>query len=337
MAGRVPQPWLWVKKQVWCVVLGGKRIRLGRDRDEAYRRFHRLMAERGEITVPVAVGVSVQQLADAYLADAERRLQKTTLRVTKGFVDSFARKCGSLRAREVKRHHVEAWIRANPGWRQTTEHLAKTRIVTLFRWGVEEGLLAANPVQGIKKPPQRSRGTQTLVAAEHHATLIAHAEACFRDVLVTLWESGARPGEVASVTAGEFDVDRALWVLRRHKNAHKGQSRIVHLTPTVVEICKRLSEKYPEGPLFRTQKGTAYGWCGLSKRLAWLRERLGLPSTITVYGYRHTFATDALASGVPDAQVAELLGHSGTAMLHKRYSHLTAQSKVLRDALKKVR
>jgi integrase len=55
------------------------------------------------------------------------------------------------------------------------------------------------------------------------------------------------------------------------------------------------------------------------------------------YGYRHTFATDALANGVPDAQVAALLGHSGTAMLHKHYAHLGARAKALRDALDKVR
>jgi integrase len=337
MAGRIPQPWFWAEKQVWCIVLGGKRIRLGRDRDEAYRRFHRLMAERGEMTATVGGEASVQQLVDAYLVDAERRLRKNTLRVTKGFVDSFACWCGSLRGKDVKRHHVDAWIRANPRWCQTTEHLAKTRIVTLFRWGVEQGLLAVNPIQGIKKPPQRSRGTQTLVAPEQHATLIAHAEPCFRDVLVTLWETGARPGEVTNVSAEEFDAERAIWVLRRHKNAHKGQSRIVHLTPTAVAICKRLAAKYPDGPLFRTQKGTPYGWCGLSKRLAWLRQRLRLPNTITVYGYRHTFATDALANGVPDAQVAELLGHSGTAMLHKHYAHLTARAKALREALVRVR
>jgi integrase len=57
----------------------------------------------------------------------------------------------------------------------------------------------------------------------------------------------------------------------------------------------------------------------------------------TAYCLRHTFATDARANGVPDAQVAVLLGHSGTAMLHKHYAHLTARSQVLRDALGKVR
>jgi integrase len=62
---------------------------------------------------------------------------------------------------------------------------------------------------------------------------------------------------------------------------------------------------------------------GLSRRIA--------------YGYRHAFATDALAAGVPDAQVAELLGHASTAMLHKHYSHLSTRVKVLTDAAKVVR
>jgi integrase len=55
------------------------------------------------------------------------------------------------------------------------------------------------------------------------------------------------------------------------------------------------------------------------------------------YGYRHGFATDALAQGVPDAQVAALLGHSGTAMLHRHYAHRGAKAKVLREALGRVR
>ena len=33
-----------------------------------------------------------------------------------------------------------------------------------------------------------------------------------------------------------------------------------------------------------------------------------------------------MSNGVPDVQIAELLGHSGTAMLHKHYAHLTARA-----------
>jgi len=50
-----------------------------------------------------------------------------------------------------------------------------------------------------------------------------------------------------------------------------------------------------------------------------------------------TIATDVLANGVPDAQVAELLGHSGTAMLHRHYAHLTARARTLKEALDRVR
>jgi integrase len=67
-----------------------------------------------------------------------------------------------------------------------------------------------------------------------------------------------------------------------------------------------------------------------------LRQKAGIPHA-TAYGHRHTFATDARSNGVPDAQVAELLGRSGTAMLHRHYAHLTARVKALWDALGRVR
>ena len=66
------------------------------------------------------------------------------------------------------------------------------------------------------------------------------------------------------------------------------------------------------------------------------RTKAGLPHAIA-YGMRHSFATDALTNGVPDATVAALLGHTNTGMLHKHYSHLTAQAGVLRNAASMVR
>ncbi len=210
MAGRIPKPWYREEKQAWYVYLDGKRINLGKDQEEAFRTFHRLLAERGQSNAEADPTLTVEQLVRQYLTDAERRLKKNTLRVTRGFLDSFAARHATLRATGVRKHHAEAWIRSHPTWNATTESLAKTRLVTLFRWGVEQGLLTSNPIKGIRKPPQRSRGTQTLVTPEQHATLASHAEPCFRDVLATLWETGARPGEVTSVTAADFDAERGV-------------------------------------------------------------------------------------------------------------------------------
>jgi integrase len=49
--------------------------------------------------------------------------------------------------------------------------------------------------------------------------------------------------------------------------------------------------------------------------------KLALTRRPLTSGYRHTFATDALEQGVPDALVAELLGHASTAMIHRHYGH----------------
>jgi integrase len=238
----------------------------------------------------------------------------------------------------VQKKDVEAWIRRHPTWGQTTEWDAKTRLVTVFHWGVGQGLLSVNPIQGIKKPAVRSRGAEALVTQEAHTKLVEAASPALRDVLVALHQTGARPSEVLSVTAREFFPDVGVWVLARHKTAHKGKVRVVHLTERLVVRCRELAALHPEGPLFRTSTGRPWcNTCYLAEQVRGLRKKLKLPSTVTPYSYRHGFATDALANGVPDAHVAELLGHAGTGMLHRHYAHLTARARALRDSLGKVR
>jgi integrase len=151
-------------------------------------------------------------------------------------------------------------------------------------------------------------------------------------VLIALQQTGARPSEVVSVTAADCDLANGLWVLDSHKTDGGGKPRVVALTPQMVELCRDLAARYPVGPLFRNSRGNPYRPIAISNRVRELRIKLGITGVIP-YGYRHTFATDALAAGVPDAQVAGLLGHASTKMLYKHYSHLTARVTVLRLAL----
>ena len=108
MAGKVPQPWFRKSTQSRYVCIGGKQVPLGKDRDEAFRRFHSLMADRRPDLVGADSELRVEQLVNLYLADAQRRLKPNTLRITKAFLDSFAARFGKVRIREVKRLHVEA-------------------------------------------------------------------------------------------------------------------------------------------------------------------------------------------------------------------------------------
>jgi integrase len=176
------------------------------------------------------------------------------------------------------------------------------------------------------------------VAEADYRRLYDTAPPYLKDVLLTLHDTGARPCEVLTVEARQFDPAGAVWVLDRHKTAHvTGRPRVVFLTPAVVEVCTRLAKRYSTGPLFRTAWGRQFppGYY-LARLVREVARRAGV-SGVTPYSLRHTFATDALAAGVPDAQVAELLGHTGTAMLHRHYAHLTGKARVMRAALGQVR
>jgi integrase len=65
-----------------------------------------------------------------------------------------------------------------------------------------------------------------------------------------------------------------------------------------------------------------------------LSEKIG--HRVTAYGYRHTYATRALAMGLPDTHVAALLGHGSTRMIHAHYAHLNANARLLKEAAAKV-
>ena len=51
-----------------------------------------------------------------------------------------------------------------------------------------------------------------------------------------------------------------------------------------------------------------------------IREAGGKP--ITLYGMRHSFASNLLINNVRDVKVARWMGHADTRMVHRHYGHL---------------
>ena len=123
--------------------------------------------------------------------------------------------------------------------------------------------------------------------------------------------------------------------LNEHKSDKTGKPRLIVISADLSAELKALAARYPVGSLVRSRAGKAWTGKGITQAMRRTRKEAGVKGI--AYGYRHTFATDALANGVPDATVAALLGHSSTAMLHKHYSHLTSRMDVLKQAVGKVR
>jgi integrase len=337
---RPAQPWFYEAKKTWYVWVGDKKVSLGvRGRDNkatAMGAWHRLMAggRAAPPTVQLA-GPTVAEVVAAFLEDAAGRVGAGTLTNYRGFLHGFSERHGEVIAEHLTPFLAESYAR-KPNWSRTYQGDFLTTLLTAFRWAERAGLLASNPLRCLRKPPRSVRVSSGLITVDQHARLLNAAGPVFRDFLQMLHLTGARPSEVAKITAENIDVEAAVVRLSEHKTAHKGKQRVVYLSSEAVTLLSQRREKYGSGYLFPNRQGNRLTKNSIVLAFRRLRARTGIAHA-TAYAYRHTFATDALSNGVPDAQVAELLGHSGTAMLHKHYAHLGAKARVLREALGRVR
>lgn len=312
MRGRIPKPWFWSERDCWYVVVGGKRVALDREKKEAYRKYHELMAQGAPDGAAPAVPAPASpvaadpqptplrfdELVTEYLNDMARRVEKRTHYVAACYLQPIREACGKLPAGSITKTAIDTAITRHGTWNPTTEHHVRCRVLAVFNWAVSRDLLPANPIRGLRKPRPRTRGADAVIDADVQAKLLAAAPPYLRNVLFALQQTGARPGEVLTVTAADFDPTAGVWILREHKTASQGGGvRVIHLPPAVVTLCRELAAKHATGPLFRRASGKPFPPAYYLARLVRaLRRKLGMSERVIPYGFRHTFATDELAA-----------------------------------------
>jgi integrase len=343
---RPSRPWYRASKDTWYTTLEGKKVSLGvRGKDnekEAIQAWHRLFAngtpqpKAEALPVPMAEpeGVNVSKVLSAFLADSEGRVKPKTLHDYRVFLTGFADRFGTLKASALTTTHAEAYAR-KPTWSGSTQHDFLGILAAAFAWAERTRLIARTPRVGLRKPPKASRGAKTVVSGETVTQLLAHADTEFAALVRFLWLTGCRPSEAGGLTVDDVHWDERCAVLPDHKTAHRGKARVIYLPDEALAVLREQQAEHPRGYLFRRPTGGRWTTHSITQKFARVSRVAGVK--VTAYCLRHSFATDALANGVPDAQVAELLGHSGTTMLHKHYSHLGARAQALREALSKVR
>jgi integrase/recombinase XerC len=351
MPRKTAGPWFREAKNCWYATVDGKKVCLhvrGRENErDAYKAWHRLMAGEAVQTarkppkaerkteIPPTGSASLQAVADGFLTDCEDRLKPHTLTVYRWFLTLFADAFGKRAAESIKPFEVEAFAR-RATWGPTTRADFLGTVVSCFRWAARVGMISSNPLTGVRKPRRHSRGSRVVVSEAVHRKFVEAANPALADLLTVLWETGCRPSELFNLTAAMVDWTNGVVLLTHHKTADKtGKPRLIVLTATALAVLRRAADRNPDGPLLRKLCGQPWNADDLGRMLRVLGKRIG--EKVIAYGYRHAFATDALSKGVPDATVAALLGHSGTAMLHRHYSHLTSRAAVLRDAARLVR
>jgi integrase len=318
---RVPKPWFRKSTRSWFVQIDGRQVPLGRDKEDAHRKYHSLMAGRRN-------GQSVRrvdELFDDYLEHTRCNGEDGTYRLYRYYLAGFNKTIPNKRIHDLRPHDVQRWLDGQE-WGPTTRKIAVKTIKGAFNWGVRQGLIDVSPLVGLKTPTGLTR--DVLVSPEQWQAIAGAAKGELLDILTFLRETGARPQEARIVEAGHVRRDHIILP----KVDSKGQryNRVIWLTPVAESIAQRLSTG-PEGRLFRNKWGKPWTTGRLNERCQELSKKLGFH--FFPYALRHTWITEGLERGVDPVTLAILAGHRDTTMICRVYQHLARVPGHLKQSL----
>jgi integrase/recombinase XerC len=267
----------------------------------------------------------------------ERRLAPRTLAMYREALlrlEGLARADG-LELRAAQSHHVRAWTARLRGLglgpRSIAIALAAWR--GLYAWWGREGVLAVNPVLGIRAPkapkplPQALSVEQAVALAQHPGgcgtTDIGPALAA-RDHAITelLYGCGLRVAEVTGLDLRPGSA-AAGWVDLADASAHvlgKGSKRrsVPVGAPALAALrawlaCRGGLARAGEAALFVSRLGSRLSANQLRLRLQQQAQQAGLPTRVHPHMLRHSYASHLLQSSGDLRAVQELLGHASIA------------------------
>jgi integrase len=330
----------------------GRAIRLDPDEDEAYRKWeHFRQIDR----VGTTDDVTFAALVEAWIIE-HRKMATTQFAQQARYVSMFAIFLADKLCLEVSKGDLTQWLATpKPGrlrkvqgkevqgppvaWSRTTQAHAANAIRRVYRWAVGEGKLSRNPIETLSVPQGKPR--MVVIQPGEHRALVAEARKHNPPFAMYLIASrcGARPAQIREVTRECVHITeggRMFWIFNDHKTVEKTQKPlVVYCHPclaTITRILAATTNKF----LFVNQDGNQWLKDTVVQAMDRLRKRAGVNPKITVYAYRHSFATDALLAGNSLAVVAELLGHVDTRMVGRVYGHLDQHKSHLLDAAESI-
>jgi len=195
----------------------------------------------------------------------------------------------------------------------------------MFNRAVNWGLLERNPVVGIKMMRDSNRRTRFLTVEEARR-LLDSSSAHLRPILLCALETGMRRGEILKLRWPDIDLARRLIYVGQTKT---GISRHVPVSSRLMDLFKRLPRRIDCDHLFAGiprfgKVAQPFHDVRSSFERACKEAKV---ANFRFHDLRHTAASHMVMAGVPLKTVAEILGHTTTAMT-ERYSHLLPEHKL---------
>ncbi|MCI0376441.1 MAG: tyrosine recombinase XerC [Gemmataceae bacterium] len=253
-----------------------------------------------------------------------------------------AKQPGQVTTRQARA--FAAWLH-DQGYSKATIARRIAAVRSWFKFLCRQGLLDANPADGLRNPRQEKKlprflteeGLAKLLQTPKTGTWSGQRD---QAILEGLYSAGLRVSELTGLNVGDLDLESGSAIVRG-----KGKKeRLVFFGPDAVQALwrwlasreRKLAQKSPgrkpAEALFLNKNGTRLTSRSVGRLLEKYLALAGLDPKASPHSLRHSFATHLLDHGADIRSVQELLGHRslGTTQV---YTHVT--TKRLKDSYDK--
>jgi integrase/recombinase XerC len=224
-----------------------------------------------------------------------------------------------------------AWLHEQ-GYAKTTVARRVSAVRSWCRFLCRQGVLSANPADGLRGPRQDKRlphflsveDVQRLIDAPPGDNPLGLRD---RALLETLYSAGLRVSELTGLNVEDVDLNEGLATVRG-----KGRKeRLALLGPPALGALNRwldgraavaAGSRRPQPALFLNKNGTRLSSRSVGRLLEKYLKQAGLDPRTSPHTLRHSFATHLLDNGADIRSVQELLGHRSLSTT-QIYTHVT--------------
>ena len=170
------------------------------------------------------------------------------------------------------------------------------------------------PFEGVAKP------RLVYLKAEQVPRLLNSIAPEYRDIVQVGLATGARYGDITGMRVQDFDPDNGTVSI--HQGKTRRLVRII-LTKNGEELFRRLcAGKAGEDLILRRANGESFKTANLQRPMLEACQRAKIKPAVSFHALRHTYASLARMNHVPDAVIAQNLGHVDTRMVQRTYGHI---------------
>lgn len=253
-----------------------------------------------------------------------------------------------LKVRDIRSTHLQALINDCSAFPRTCEQMRMT-LRQIFRQAIEDDIITKNPAASLELPRHVKKEKRALTAEEKDAVLAADLTVRERAFVMILFGCGLRPGELYALTWQDIDFKNSVINVNKSivfENNNKPRLsypktnksiRSVDAPKGVINALKAYRVTTIAPKLFGSPGGDYKGMTGYLKEWGRIKKKieaaLGHETDLTMYCFRHNYASELYYAGVSMKEAQRLMGHTSYKMIMEVYAHLDAQKENTKNKL----